>query len=98
MKQFRNKETGIKSPKGALTYVDLAKACLFFKPPGGFTAEEMYKRFRIIDRMNAPPDKLGKILLEDADVEKLKQCVESMRWEVMHHDVVEFNDYVRNGI
>lgn len=40
-------------------------------------------------------DKGGEILeFEDADFECLKQCVNNMRWFIVHKEIIDFVDYI----
>ena len=97
MKLFEIKNSGIKGQDEtgktvAFTYFDLAKMCLNKSPREGFTVQEMKARLRVMDVMEKGKSS-GFALLEDADAEKLRQCVEGFLWGAMDKGVVEFVDY-----
>ena len=97
MKLFEIKSSGIKGQDetGKLigfSYLDLAKMCLNKAPREGFTVQEMKARLRVMDVLEKGKSS-GFALLEDADAEKLKQCVEGFLWGAMDKAVVEFVDY-----
>ena len=75
------------------TYFDLVRYCLNQTPQGGFTFEEMRRRLRILEAISSAPESAA---LEDADLDKLKECVTAARWLSLDKTVVEFSDYIRN--
>ena len=94
MKTIENRKTSIRvseaEDKGA-SYFDLIMVCLNRTPQGGFTLEEMRRRLRVTDKLD-PKKKSAD--LEDADFDKLKECVRGMIWGAMSKELVEFGDYI----
>ena len=94
MKTIENKITNLMAGEHKLTYVDLIRICVNTKVDG-FSTDEMRKRIRILDKLDIPsPD--GNINFEDADFETLKLCIKKMRWDVIHKDIIAFEDYINN--
>ncbi len=88
MKSIENKTTTIaKEGEVKHTYADLLTNCLNNSPAGGFTPELMGARLRVIEaaKKGGPT-----IELEDADAKTAKDAVNSMKWGVMHADLVAF--------
>lgn len=73
-------------------YFKLIESCVNVTPEKGFTVKEMKKRLRVLDALNG--DKTAEI--EDADFKVLKNCVEQMKWAIMHKEIVDFVDYIEN--
>ena len=95
MKKLVNKVTSLsKDNKGGLmNYADLGKLCVNQPPQGGFNAEEMRSRLRLIDVLEAAKDEIE---LEDADADKFKALVANMNtWGVLHREILEFIDTVK---
>lgn len=93
MKSLQNKETAIKKTETEFTnYVDLAKVCINDMPQGGLDVSQMKAR---LDVMTALDKANGEVkFTTKAQVETLKNCVTSMRWAIMHEDVVGFVEAV----
>jgi hypothetical protein len=92
MKTIANKETSIKKDENSnVKYSDLAIACLNQIPQGGLNATEMRSRIKCIDALENAGEE---IQLEDAEFETLKRCVNSMKWAILHKDVVDFIDEI----
>jgi len=94
MKKFENKTTGIQKSMKAddcMTFAEIGIECINNTPEGGFTPDEMRSRLRVIDNLKSAETE---IQIEDADFEKLKQCVNSMKWAVMDQDIVDFTDLI----
>lgn len=79
-------------------YKALIETCVRFPPldgqgrPVGFDTEAMRKRIRILDALDkATADKLS---LEDADHAELVRCLKAMRWNVIHRELLAFEDYM----
>lgn len=87
MKTLTNKKTEIEGFNDSkMTYADLAKICINVMPQGGLDVTEMIARLKVTNKLE---DKT-KIDLEDAEAETLKACVTSMKWTMMHQDLVDF--------
>ncbi len=87
MKTLTNKKTEIEGFNDSkMTYADLAKICINVMPQGGLDVTEMIARLKVTNKLE---DKT-KINLEDAEAETLKACVTSMKWTMMHQDLVDF--------
>lgn len=71
---------------------DLLKNCLNAPPQGGLTPEDMRKRIKVLDVLEASTDTLE---LEDADAETLKACVGEMRWTLINKDILHLCDAVK---
>ena len=104
MKEFKNKETEVMIPDEKKstatelvtkvgTYADLCLICVRSPKEGGFSVEEMRKRFRIIDALDGV-GKTATVKLEDQDADLLKQIMSEFKWSNMHKDIIELTDYV----
>ncbi len=91
MKTLKNETTEIPLNGQPMTYTDLVRNCLDQPPPEGFTFDDIRKRSRIEEALDAESDE---IKLEDADAENLKQLIEQMRWGIRHPDLLVFADAV----
>jgi len=98
MKEIENKITTVKNSgedmkeKPFIDYSIFIKACVNHPSKNGFTTDEVRKRSRILDAVDKEKD--GKILLEDADIVTLKNCIKIMQWGFMHKTIIEFADYI----
>jgi len=72
---------------------ELIKVAMANKPAQGFDLKEMRERYRILDALEKAE---GELLLEDADADKLKKCVEVMRWTVLDRNLMEFMEAVQD--
>ncbi|WP_339745534.1 hypothetical protein [uncultured Maricaulis sp.] len=57
---------------------------------GGIRVEDMAKRLRIIDAVNALAPDATEIQLEDADAATLVESLSSMRWAIVSHAIADF--------
>lgn len=90
MKTIPNKRTTIDIGGELLTYSDLMKAAMMrHRSPEGFSSEEMRKDFRVLDVLDP---KAETITLEDADFEHFKSLLKVARWNVVHKDIIAFED------
>lgn len=91
MKTIKNEETEITNEKKQkLTYFELAEGCINVPPQNGFDIQEMNKRLRVIEKLKGKETQM-----EDADFEKLKECVVNMKWGFLHKDIMKFINYIR---
>ncbi|MCK5607124.1 hypothetical protein KAR91_34895 [Candidatus Pacearchaeota archaeon] len=89
MKTVENRK--LKIPGGIEKYSELIMVCMKNPPQGGYDAEEMRKRIKVMDILDKGGDSLE---FEDADFECVKQCVKNMRWASIHKGILEFIDYI----
>ena len=95
MKTIENKTTEINVNDGIerhtnCTYAKLIELLVIGYPKqGGFDYKDITHRMRINDVVKKAN---GTIDLEDADYEYLKKLVESMRWNFVHKDILQFKD------
>ena len=94
MKSLKNKKTEIsKGENEFTTYIDLAKVCIDNIPPGGLDEPQMIARFDVEDALK---DSNGEIkFTTKAQLETLKECVKSMRWNMRHKDILSFIEDVK---
>jgi len=92
MKSFENVVFTIAGTEQS--YMDLAKACVNNVGREGINVEEQRRRIKILDALDKS---VGKITLEDAEMDKLKQLVESMPWALINKHIVAFSDAVRDA-
>lgn len=104
-KTIKNKQTKISifdetgNPIQNADYASLIKMCVnqpTLNPQSGqstgFSVEEIRSRMRIIDVIES--SKNGSIIVEDADYDLLKQCVQSYRWGAVSQIILDFVDDV----
>lgn len=88
MKTLTNKETSIQNvDESKMTYADLSKICINVMPQGGLDVTEMMARLKVTNKLE---EGNGTVKLEDSEAETLKACVKSMKWTMMHQDLVDF--------
>lgn len=89
MKTVENKKLEI--PGDIKDYFDLIKICMNQPPQGGYNADEMRKRLRVLNVIDKEKESME---LEDADVACTQQCVKEMRWNFLHQDILNFVEYI----
>lgn len=89
MKRVENKKLTL--PGGTENYADLLVLCVNEPPQGGYDVAEMRKRIKIMDVIGEGGDFFE---FEDADFACIKQCVEGMRWNFAHKDILNFIEHV----
>ena len=77
------------------TYVDMCRTAVNNVPREGFAVEEMRRRLRILDCLEAAKDK-ETIEVEDGDMVVLAQCVRDIRWIRLDKAIVDFVDYIQS--
>lgn len=93
MKKIINKTVKVEVPTvdGKTTierkYSELITECVNNPPKEGFSVSEMQHRMRILKEAEKAN---GELRLEDADFEKLRECVKAMRWKFMSPDIIAF--------
>ncbi len=88
MATLENKKVNIEFEKGVqATYADLSKACLNNTPQGGFSSEQVVRRIRMLEALDASEEIIE---IHDEDVPAFKQAVRSMRWISLHKDVAMY--------
>jgi hypothetical protein len=93
MGNFKNKKTEIKKDENDfITFKDLAEACLNVTPEGGLNVSDMKNRLNVLAQLDKSNGTIK--ITGSAEEETLKQCVASMKWRIMHKDVVEFVEAV----
>lgn len=96
MKSLTIKQTAIANKDRHLDYVDFIVSCLESQPKDGFTIEEMSQRMSILKKVRAFQAEANEmpstIDFEDAEANKILQCIESMngKWAFMHEDILNF--------
>ena len=87
MKKTQLKNTEIKTRDGLISYKNLIETCLNNPPKGGFDLKTMRDRSKVLEKLEKANKELE---LEDAEYNTLKGCVEAMRWNSMHKDILQF--------
>ena len=94
MKELTNKTATltIGSQKKDFSVADLLIECLNHTAKG-LNIQEIRKRIKVLERIEKAKDpKHKKIMLEDADYEVAKQCVDQMSWGIVDPFILEFTD------
>ena len=94
MSKLKNLSTEIKKSEDEfLTYSFLIEQCISVTPKEGFGVADMKKRLSIHDVITSTDEgKEFNFKAEDAVV--VKECVNAMKWAVMHKDIVKFTEDV----
>ena len=93
MKTLVNKVTEIDKGNGEkIKFSDLAESCINHTPKEGYSVAEMKARLNVLGKIDHEKETIE---LEDAEADKLAECVAVMPWVIMHKDVVEFSDAVK---
>lgn len=58
--------------------------------PGGMDIGEFRRRLRVSDAIEKAPDDAPGVVLEDADWQKLSECVAALRWQQARRQVMKF--------
>jgi hypothetical protein len=95
MKELNNKSAVLKFSGGQerpVTVAELLIECINYTPKG-LQVQEIRKRIKVLERIEKAKDpKHKKIMLEDADYEVAKKCVEEMSWGIVDPFILEFTD------
>lgn len=98
MKTFKNEKTEMSKDGFSDAKHDYKSLCLlcmgYVNPQIGMKADEMYKNFKIMDKLETVTEEIA---LEDAEHTLLLQKVASMPWVMQHKDIVTFADAVKNA-
>ena len=92
--KLKNETTAIvKDNEGAkMTYADFAKVCINVMPEGGLDVLQMKTRLDVVTNLEAANGEI--VLTSEEQVKALKECVKSMKWALIHKDVVDFTEAV----
>lgn len=99
MKTIPNKTISVKVPtkEGIKTvqkkYSELIVECVNNPPKEGFTIKDMQQCLRIVEVAEKAN---GEITIEDADADKLKNCIQQMRWLFLSPEIVAFSETITN--
>lgn len=93
MKSLALKSVTLEGQAQATSYKELLKMCLANAPKDGFGLEEMESRLKIKKILS---DSTETLELEDADMQKLQQCVATMTWIVLDEALATFLKEVKN--
>lgn len=98
MKSLENKTTEITKAdeagnKSGMTYAELGLIALNNPPQGGWTTSEMRDRLKVVGKLEDNTEAVT-INLEDAEFNKLTECMKGVKWNFMHKDLVSFEDYL----
>ncbi len=85
MKSIPNKTVIVKGFEKK--YSDLIMSCLEVTPKEGFTVPDMRIRLQVMDIAEKAN---GSIELEHAHIDKLKECIKKMPWNVLSKEVLAF--------
>lgn len=99
MKTFLNKVTGIPNDDGSkMMFSELIIACLNYKGDNrGFTPEEILARLPLVKKMKeAKPEEV--VELENAEAQKVLNCVNEMLWAILHEDIGAFTEAIREEL
>lgn len=76
-----------------MNYADLCMINLNYMPQEGLLPTQMAERVNIINKFkDAEVDSV--VELDEKEFETLKSCNEKTRWQMMHEDIIEFNNYI----
>lgn len=97
MKTIPNKRTTIEQASDGsvelITYAELLKNVMQQRKPEGYSFDDMRKDFRVLDVISAASEE---ITLEDADFDHLKSKMKTMRWAIVHKDLIQFEDDINS--
>lgn len=78
------------------TTSNLAISCLGVAPQKGWDPKTMMDRYVIIEKFEK--SKVGdELLLEDKEYDVLNSCVSSMKYTIMHRDIIDFDKCVKSA-
>lgn len=78
------------------TYLDLIKLSVEASPRGGFNVEDMSMRLKIRSKAEKASENGSILNLEDAEADSLNTYVKNCPWGVIHEDIVQFAEDVKN--
>jgi hypothetical protein len=99
MKTVKFPEINLQGMEGKDVIYELSKVCINNSPrdmqgqPTGFSPEEIRKRIKVLSII-ADRTTIDTIVLEDADYEVYKDCVNAMKWAVVEQKILDFIDCV----
>jgi len=74
-----------------ITYGKIVADVLNTPPQGGFDAQQMRLRLKILDKLEKAD---GVLLLEDTEAKELQSATKIMKWIRLHSDIMQFVDDV----
>lgn len=89
---MKNKTTGLPNANGFMTYADLAMDVINRQPQGGFDLNEMEFRLEMKKKLKAAN---GNIELNEDEFKKLKELTAVHTWGLLHDDLVDFCNTVK---
>lgn len=74
------------------TYKHLINKCLDTPPQGGWTTSVMRERITLQEKLN---NAKKEIEVNDNEFSVIKSCVIGAKWEFMHKNLIDFEDYIK---
>ena len=79
-----------------IDFLKFARLAVEGTPPDrGIDVAEMRRRHRVLDAIDALPEKATELPLEDADATVLADCTKTCRWAVVSSEILAFDDAVQ---
>jgi hypothetical protein len=75
-----------------LSTLDLIKSVLEQRPPDGFTVDEMRKRIKILDKIEASGEGSTVIEFDDQEFALISQLTKTFKWGLLDKFIIEFAD------
>ena len=87
--KIKNTETALEEDGHKLTYADIIKVCMVSRQSSGLTLEEVRACLSIEDAIGAWS--VGEeIEFSESEHQFLAAAIQSMRWAVVHRDIITF--------
>lgn len=82
-----------RSGKEKLNYADFVRDCVGATTAQGVSLNELEKRLSILAKFKNNP---ASVELTDDEYTLLVQCIDTTRWKLIHQDVLDFCNYIKN--
>lgn len=77
------------------TTLSLISLVMKAPPEGGFSPDEMRKRFKVLDKVEALTNESTAIELEDSEASLLSSLFKKYKWGKMDKFIVDFEDSIK---
>ena len=94
MKQIKLRGESISSTGERITSMSILRLVTTNSPGRAIGVEEMRKRVRVLDALDAVPRDADHVLLEDADADMLSQAIEQFPWSSASKSLLNIIDDV----
>lgn len=76
-----------------VNYSEWIKTAINVPPQHGFTVDDIRWRIKVVELIEKAHDDVS---IEDAEFDKVKKCINDMKWNIVDEEIVIFIDYINS--